>query len=109
MGGRGRGKCGRRGKRMLLGHALATTTTTGRPFPQSRVPFSSPHLRLRLLCLPQPIAFKDIGKLCSDLLTKDFKTGTNTVEVKSTVSNGIVSQHCICALRRCRAHHARTP
>jgi len=36
-----------------------------------------------------PTAFKDIGKLCSDLLTKDYKTGTNTIDVKSKVPNGI--------------------
>lgn len=34
-------------------------------------------------------AFKDIGKACSDLLTKDFKTGQTKVEVKSTASNGV--------------------
>nr|ABI13166.1 putative outer mitochondrial membrane protein porin [Emiliania huxleyi] len=36
-----------------------------------------------------PTAFKDIGKLCSDLLSKDYKTGSNSVEVKSKVPNGI--------------------
>jgi len=34
-------------------------------------------------------AFKDIGKACSDLLTKDYKVGKNTVEVKSKTSNGV--------------------
>jgi voltage-dependent anion channel protein 2 len=33
--------------------------------------------------------FKDIGKTCSDLLTKDYKTGKNSVEVKSKTSNGV--------------------
>jgi hypothetical protein len=42
----------------------------------------------------QPTAFKDIGKLCSDLLSKDYKVGTNTVEVKSKVPNGVVSRAC---------------
>jgi voltage-dependent anion channel protein 2 len=34
-------------------------------------------------------AFKDIGKACSDLLTKDYKVGKSTVEVKSKTSNGV--------------------
>jgi len=34
-------------------------------------------------------AFKDIGKACSDLLTKDFGVGKNTVEVKTKTSNGV--------------------
>jgi voltage-dependent anion channel protein 2 len=34
-------------------------------------------------------AFKDIGKACSDLLTKDYKVGKNTVEVKTKTSNGV--------------------
>lgn len=34
------------------------------------------------------VAFKDIGKACSDLLTKDFKTGKNTVELKTKTPNG---------------------
>jgi voltage-dependent anion channel protein 2 len=33
--------------------------------------------------------FKDIGKACSDLLSKDFKVGKNTVELKSKTSNGV--------------------
>ena len=43
----------------------------------------------------QPTAFKDIGKLCSDLLSKDYKTGSNSVEVKSKVPNGIVRGHAL--------------
>jgi voltage-dependent anion channel protein 2 len=35
------------------------------------------------------VAFKDIGKACSDLLTKDYKTGKNTVELKTKTPNGI--------------------
>jgi len=34
-------------------------------------------------------AFKDLGKACNDLLTKDYKVGKNTVEVKSKMSNGV--------------------
>jgi len=34
-------------------------------------------------------AFKDIGKSASDLLTKDFKVGKNTVELKTKVPQGI--------------------
>jgi voltage-dependent anion channel protein 2 len=34
-------------------------------------------------------AFKDIGKACSDLLTKDYKVGKNTVEVKAKTPNGV--------------------
>jgi len=34
-------------------------------------------------------AFKDIGKACSDLLTKDYTVGKSTVEVKSKTSNGV--------------------
>jgi voltage-dependent anion channel protein 2 len=34
-------------------------------------------------------AFKDIGKACSDLLTKDYKVGKSTVEVKTKTSNGV--------------------
>jgi len=33
--------------------------------------------------------FKDIGKACSDLLTKDYKVGKTTVEVKSTTPSGV--------------------
>jgi len=33
-------------------------------------------------------AFKDIGKACSDLLSKDFKVDETTIEVKSNASNG---------------------
>jgi hypothetical protein len=33
--------------------------------------------------------FKDIGKACSDLLSKDFKTGKTTVEIESKTSSGI--------------------
>jgi len=33
-------------------------------------------------------AFKDIGKACSDLLSKDFSVGETTIEVKSNASNG---------------------
>jgi len=33
--------------------------------------------------------FKDIGKACSDLLSKDYTVGKNTVEVKSKTSNGV--------------------
>jgi voltage-dependent anion channel protein 2 len=35
------------------------------------------------------VAFKDIGKAANDLLTKDFKTGKNTVELKTKTPNGI--------------------
>jgi voltage-dependent anion channel protein 2 len=35
------------------------------------------------------IAFKDIGKAASDLLSKDFKVGKNSVEVKSKTLNGV--------------------
>lgn len=34
-------------------------------------------------------AFKDIGKACSDLLTKDYKVGKSTVELKTKTPNGI--------------------
>jgi len=34
-------------------------------------------------------AFKDIGKACSDLLSKDYAVGKNTVEVKTKTSNGV--------------------
>mmetsp|Transcript_17383 Transcript_17383/g.37394 ORF Transcript_17383/g.37394 Transcript_17383/m.37394 type:complete len:284 (+) Transcript_17383:25-876(+) len=34
--------------------------------------------------------FKDIGKSCSDLLSKDFKVGKNTVEVKTKTANGVI-------------------
>jgi len=34
-------------------------------------------------------AFKDIGKACSDLLSKDYTVGKSTVEVKSKTSNGV--------------------
>lgn len=34
-------------------------------------------------------AFKDIGKACSDLLSKDYKVGKNTVEVKTKTANGV--------------------
>jgi len=33
--------------------------------------------------------FKDIGKLCNDLLTKDYKVGKTTVEVKSKTPSGV--------------------
>ena len=33
--------------------------------------------------------FKDIGKACNDLLTKDFKVGKTTVEVKSNTPSGV--------------------
>merc|ERR1711920_37920 len=33
--------------------------------------------------------FKDIGKACSDLLSKDYKVGKNTVEVKTKTANGV--------------------
>jgi len=33
--------------------------------------------------------FKDIGKLCNDLLSKDYKVGKATVEVKSKTPSGI--------------------
>jgi len=33
--------------------------------------------------------FKDIGKACSDLLSKDFKTGKTTVELKSETPSGV--------------------
>lgn len=33
--------------------------------------------------------FKDIGKACNDLLSKDFKVGKTTVEVKSKTSTGV--------------------
>lgn len=35
------------------------------------------------------ILFKDFGKTGSDLLSKDFKTGENNVEVKTKTSNGV--------------------
>jgi len=35
------------------------------------------------------IVFKDIGKSCSDLLSKDFDTGKNKLEVKTKTSNGV--------------------
>ena len=34
--------------------------------------------------------FKDIGKACNDLLTKDFKVGKTTVELKSKTASGVV-------------------
>jgi len=34
-------------------------------------------------------AFKDIGKACSDLLSKDYKVGKTTVEVKSKTPSGV--------------------
>jgi len=37
----------------------------------------------------KPVVFKDLGKSASDLLTKDFKVGQNTVEVKTKTSNGV--------------------
>jgi len=37
----------------------------------------------------KPVAFKDIGKTCSDLLSKDYKVGKNTVELKSKTPNGV--------------------
>mmetsp|Transcript_58999 Transcript_58999/g.97541 ORF Transcript_58999/g.97541 Transcript_58999/m.97541 type:complete len:287 (+) Transcript_58999:60-920(+) len=33
--------------------------------------------------------FKDIGKACTDLLSKDYKVGKNTVEIKSKAANGV--------------------
>jgi voltage-dependent anion channel protein 2 len=33
--------------------------------------------------------FKDIGKLCNDLLTKDYKVGKTTIEVKSKTASGV--------------------
>lgn len=33
--------------------------------------------------------FKDIGKACNDLLTKDYKVGKTTVEVKSKTPSGV--------------------
>jgi voltage-dependent anion channel protein 2 len=33
--------------------------------------------------------FKDIGKLCNDLLSKDYKVGKNVVEVKSKTPSGV--------------------
>jgi voltage-dependent anion channel protein 2 len=33
--------------------------------------------------------FKDIGKACNDLLTKDFKVGKTTVELKSKTASGV--------------------
>lgn len=33
--------------------------------------------------------FKDIGKACSDLLTKDYTVGKNVLEVKSKTANGV--------------------
>jgi len=33
--------------------------------------------------------FKDIGKACNDLLSKDFKVGKSTVEVKSKTKSGV--------------------
>jgi len=35
------------------------------------------------------LTFKDIGKTCSDVLTKDFDTGKNKLEVKTKTSNGV--------------------
>jgi len=35
------------------------------------------------------IAFKDLGKKCSDLLSKEYKVGKHTVEVKSKTANGV--------------------
>jgi len=37
----------------------------------------------------QCTAFKDIGKACSDLLSKDYKVGKTTVEVKSKTPSGV--------------------
>jgi voltage-dependent anion channel protein 2 len=39
--------------------------------------------------MAKPIAFKDIGKACNDLLTKDYTVGKNTVELKSKTPTGI--------------------
>jgi len=36
-----------------------------------------------------PKPFKDLGKKCSDLLSKDFKVGENKVEVKTKTANGV--------------------
>lgn len=33
--------------------------------------------------------FKDIGKSCADLLSKDYKVGKNTVEIKAKTANGV--------------------
>jgi len=35
------------------------------------------------------LVYKDIGKTCSDLLSKDFDTGKNKLEVKTKTSNGV--------------------
>jgi len=35
------------------------------------------------------IAFKDLGKLCSDLLGKDYKVGKSVVDLKTKTPNGI--------------------
>ena len=45
----------------------------------------------RLACVDSRPAsqFKDIGKACSDLLSKDFKVGKTTVEVETKTSSGI--------------------
>jgi voltage-dependent anion channel protein 2 len=40
--------------------------------------------------MAKPVAFKDIGKTCKDLLTKDYDVGKNTVELESKTPNGIV-------------------
>jgi voltage-dependent anion channel protein 2 len=39
--------------------------------------------------MAKPVAFKDIGKTCKDLLTKDYDVGKNTVELESKTPNGI--------------------
>ena len=36
--------------------------------------------------------YKDIGKSCGDLLSKDFKVGKTTVELKSKTASGVVRQ-----------------
>jgi len=35
------------------------------------------------------VVFKDIGKACNDLLSKDYKVGKSSVEVKSKTSSGV--------------------
>ena len=54
--------------------------------------------------------FKDIGKACNDLLTKDFKVGKTTVELKSTTSSGVVRARrlvCCSGTRGQRAQDGR--
>jgi voltage-dependent anion channel protein 2 len=35
--------------------------------------------------------YKDIGKACSDLLSKDYKVGKNTIEVKTKLPSGVTA------------------